>query len=302
MFFLFYFGFFIMIFFILQSIGLLTLWKRHFLGGFQCRYGPNKGGYSGLFQALFDGLKLLKKKQLFFFYSSWFSFLFMPLGGLVLMVFFWFTLPYFLVFLTFEYFSLFLFCLMGVSIYFIMLSGIFSGSKYSFIGGIRSCVQSYFYEIAFSVYLLIFLLFNKSLCLCFSFNFFFFLFFFPFFCLVLIDLHRVPFDFSECESELVSGYNLDYSSVGFAVLFLGEYGNLLYFSCLMSSLFFNMSFFFFYIFVCFIIFSRSSYPRFRFDMLMSLCWFLFLPFGFYFFGLSFVVFLMCLFSLIFFFE
>nr|AOP18806.1 NADH dehydrogenase subunit 1 [Dirofilaria repens] len=292
MFFLFYFGFFIMIFFILQSIAFLTLLERHFLGGSQCRIGPNKVGYSGLFQALFDGLKLLKKEQLFFFYSSWFSFLFMPLCCFVLMVFFWFTLPYLFVFLTFEYSSLFLFCLMGVSVYFIMLSGIFSGSKYSFIGGIRSCVQSYSYEIAFSVYLLIFLLFNKSLCLCFSFNFFFFLFFFPFFCLVLVDLHRVPFDFSECESELVSGYNLDYSSVGFAVLFLGEYGNLLYFSCLMSSLFFNMSFFFFYIFVCLVVFSRSSYPRFRFDMLMSLCWFLFLPFGLYFFGLSFVVFLM----------
>nr|NP_954722.1 NADH dehydrogenase subunit 1 [Dirofilaria immitis]CAD61196.1 NADH dehydrogenase subunit 1 [Dirofilaria immitis] len=299
MFFLFYFGFLIMIVFILQSVAFLTLLERHFLGGSQCRIGPNKVAYCGFFQAFFDGLKLLKKEQLVFFCSSWISFLFVPVCGFVLMIFFWFTLPYFFSFLTFEYSGVFLFCLMGVSVYFIMLSGIFSGGKYSFLGGIRSCAQSYSYEIAFSVYLLVFFLFNKSLCLFFSFSFFFFCFLFPFSCLVLVDLHRAPFDFSECESELVSGYNVDYSSMGFAFLFLGEYGNLLYFNCLVSSLFFDMSFFFFYFFVCFIIFSRSSYPRFRFDMLMSLCWFVFLPFGFYFFGLSFVVFLFCLFSLIF---
>nr|APA19083.2 NADH dehydrogenase subunit 1 [Onchocerca ochengi] len=287
-----YLGLLVMIVFILQAIAFLTLLERHFLGGSQCRVGPNKVGYSGVLQALFDGLKLLKKEQLLLCFSSWLSFLFMPVCGFVLMVFFWFTLPYFFSFLSFEYSGVFLFCLMGVSVYFIMLSGVFSGSKYSFVGGLRACVQSYSYEIAFSIYLLVFLLFNKGLCLSFSFCLFFFLFFFPFFCLVLVDLHRAPFDFSECESELVSGFNVEYSGVGFAALFLGEYGNLLYFGCLTSSLFFGMSFFFFYFIVCMIVFSRSAYPRFRFDKLMSVCWFLFLPVGFYFFGLSFVVFML----------
>nr|UYF12883.1 NADH dehydrogenase subunit 1 [Onchocerca lupi] len=282
----------VMIVFILQAVAFLTLLERHFLGGSQCRVGPNKVGYFGVLQALFDGFKLLKKEQLLLCFSSWFSFLFMPVCSFVLMVFFWFTLPYFFVFLSFEYSGVFLFCLMGVSVYFIMLSGVFSGSKYSFVGGMRACVQSYSYEIAFSIYLLIFLLFGKGLCLSFSFCLFFFCFFFPFFCLVLVDLHRAPFDLSECESELVSGYNVEYSGVGFAVLFLGEYGNLLYFSCLTSSLFFGMSFIFFYVVVCLVVFSRSAYPRFRFDMLMGICWFLLLPIGFYFFGLSFVVFVL----------
>nr|AEO27465.1 NADH dehydrogenase subunit 1 [Wuchereria bancrofti] len=292
MFVFYYVGIIVMIIFILQAIAFFVLLERHFLGSSQCRIGPNKVGYSGVLQAIFDGLKLLKKEQLVFYFSSWLSFLLMPVCGFVLMIFFWFTLPYFFNFMSFDYSGVFLFCLMGVSVYFIMLSGIFSGGKYSVIGGLRACAQSYSYEIAFSVYLLVFLLFNKSLCLFSSFCLFFFLFFLPFFCLVLIDVHRIPFDFSECESELVSGYNVEYSSVGFASLFLGEYGNLLYFSCLTSGLFFNMSFVFFYFIICLIIFCRSAYPRVRFDMLMYMCWFLFLPIGFYFFGFSFIAFML----------
>uniref|UniRef100_A0A8R1Y0D0 NADH-ubiquinone oxidoreductase chain 1 n=1 Tax=Onchocerca volvulus TaxID=6282 RepID=A0A8R1Y0D0_ONCVO len=90
----------------------------------------------------------------------------------------------------------------------------YSESKYSFIGGLRAFAQSYSYEIAFSVYLL-------------------FLFvFFSFFCLVLVDSHRAPFDLFECEIELVRGFNVEYSSVGFAAFILDECGNLLYFGCL----------------------------------------------------------------------
>lgn len=222
----------------------------------------------------------------------------MPVFSFVLMVFFWFTLPYFFFFFSFEYSGLFLLCLMGLSVYFVMLSGVFSGSKYSFIGGMRSCGQSYSYEISFFFYLLVFLLYNKGFCLCFSFSFFFLLFFFPFFCLVMADLYRAPFDFSECESELVRGFNVEYSRVGFAILFLSEYGNLLYFRCLLSGLFFSISFFFFYLIVCFFIFSRRAYPRFRFDFLMYICWYLFLPIGFFLFGFSFLFFMLYLFSLV----
>nr|AQM38785.1 NADH dehydrogenase subunit 1 [Setaria digitata] len=288
MFFLFYIGLLVMMVFVLQAVAFFTLLERHFLGGSQCRNGPNKVGYAGVLQALFDGLKLIKKEQLLYYFSSYVSFLFVPVCGFVVMFFFWFTLPYFFCFFTFDS-GIFLLCLMGFSVYPVMLSGIFSGGKYSFLGGMRSCCQSYSYEIVFSIYLVVFFFFNKSFVLSGSFVFLFFLFFLPFFCLVLIDLHRVPFDLSESESELVSGYNLEYSSVGFAFLFLGEYGNLLYFSYLTSCFFFDMSFFFFYLVVCAIVFSRSAYPRFRFDMMMSMCWFVILPFVLYFFGLVFVV-------------
>nr|QRZ60655.1 NADH dehydrogenase subunit 1 [Spirocerca lupi] len=290
MFYFYYLGILVMIVFILQAVAFLTLLERHLLGGSQCRIGPNKVSYNGLLQAVFDGFKLMKKEQLLPYFSSFFSFLFIPLFAFIIMVFFWFTLPYFFSFIFFEYSGLFLLCVMAFSVYPVMLSGIFSNSNYSFVGGLRSSSQSYSYEIAFSLYLLIFFVFNKGLFFFFNFNFFFFFFFLPWIIMILVDLHRAPFDFSECESELVSGFNVEYSSVGFVSLFLGEYGNMLYFSCLVSVLFFNMSFFVFYLMLFVIIFSRSSYPRFRFDKLMNLCWLNLLPLGFYFFGLYYFIF------------
>uniref|UniRef100_A0A0R3S3A9 NADH-ubiquinone oxidoreductase chain 1 n=1 Tax=Elaeophora elaphi TaxID=1147741 RepID=A0A0R3S3A9_9BILA len=184
----------------------------------------NKVGYCGLLQTFFDGFKLLKKEQLFLYFSSWFSFLLVPIFSFSLM----------------EFLFILLCCLA-----FLEVVGIF------LMGG---------YLLVLEVILmrLFFYLFN-----------------------VLVDFHRAPFDLFECEGELVRGFNVEYSRVGFASLFLSEYGNLLYFSCLTSS-----------------VFSHRTYPRLRFDFLMSTCWF-FLPIGFYLFGFSFAVFMLCLFSLIF---
>nr|BAV82707.1 NADH dehydrogenase subunit 1 [Gongylonema pulchrum] len=286
---MYYLGIFVMVIFILQGVAFLTLLERHVLGGSQCRVGPNKVGYSGLLQAIFDGLKLIKKEQLLIMFSPFVSFLLVPVFGFVSMIFFWFVLPYFFFFLSFDLSGLFFLCVMAFSVYPIMISGILSGGKYSFLGGVRSSSQSFSYEIAFSFYLLIFFIFNNGLFFFCGLNLFFLMLFFPFFFMVLMDLHRAPFDFAECESELVSGFNLEFPSIGFASLFLGEYGNLLFFSCLISVLFFNFSFFMFYIMLYLIIFSRSAYPRFRFDKLMSFSWFILLPLGFYFFGLFFVL-------------
>nr|YP_010332252.1 NADH dehydrogenase subunit 1 [Tetrameres grusi]UNY39751.1 NADH dehydrogenase subunit 1 [Tetrameres grusi] len=287
----FFVGLVVMIIFILQSVAFLTLLERHLLGGSQCRVGPNKVGFSGVLQAVFDGMKLVKKEQLFIFFSSLVSFFFVPVVGFIVMVFFWFSLPYFFSFLSFDFSGLFFFCLVSFFSYVVMLSGVFSGGMYSFVGGLRASAQSYSYEIAFSLFFLIFFVFNKGLFFYVNFCFVFFFLFFPCFIMILVDLHRAPFDFAECESELVSGFNVEYSSVGFAVLFLGEYGNLLYFGCLVSSLFFGFSFMVFYVLLFVIVFCRSCYPRFRFDKLMGLCWYGFLPIGFYFFGLYYVLFL-----------
>nr|WAP90826.1 NADH dehydrogenase subunit 1 [Neofoleyellides sp. XM-2022] len=287
---LFYLGLLVMIVFILQGVAFLTLMERHLLGGSQCRIGPNKVGFNGVLQALFDGFKLIKKEQLLPFYSSVVSFLMVPLLGFIIMVFFWFMLPYFIGVFSFDNSFLFLLCLMGLSVFPVMLSGVYSVGVYSYLGGLRAASQSYSYEISFSFYLLIFMVFNKGLFLFFNFGFIFFLFFFCFFVMVLMDVHRAPFDFSECESELVSGFNVEYSSIGFVSLFLSEYGNILFFGSLSSLLFFDMSLFFLYFFLFLVIFCRSSYPRMRFDNLMSFCWLYLLPVGVYFLGFYFLIF------------
>lgn len=97
----------------------------------------------------------------------------------------------------------------------------------------------------------------------------FVLFFLPFFFVILGELNRAPFDFSEGESELVSGYNVEFGSVSYALLYIGEYGSLLFFRMVFSLFFFGGSFLVFYLFVCLLIFVRSSFPRFRYDMMMG---------------------------------
>nr|QDF64297.1 NADH dehydrogenase subunit 1 [Physaloptera rara] len=281
---LFLLGVLIMLLLILQAVAFLTLLERHLLGGSQCRIGPNKVGFNGILQAVFDGVKLMKKEQIVLSGSSFFMFLVVPVMGFLAMMTVWFTLYYFFEFLSFKYSGVFLLCVMSFFVFPVLLSGVFSSSKYSFLGGLRSSVQSFSYEIAFSLYLLCLLFCWGGLMI---FSGFFLVFYIMFFCVlffVLVDLHRAPFDFSECESELVSGYNVEYSSVGFAILFLGEYGNIIFFSCLLSCLFFSFSFGVVYLMLFFVIFSRSAYPRFRFDKLMGVCWLSFLPLGIYLFG------------------
>nr|WVH37138.1 NADH dehydrogenase subunit 1 [Physaloptera clausa] len=277
-------GILIMLLLILQAVAFMTLLERHLLGGSQCRVGPNKVGVGGILQAIFDGVKLMKKEQIVLESSSFFVFLGVPVVGFLSMGAIWFTLCYFFEFLSFKFSGVFLLCVMSFFVFSVLLSGVFSGSKYSFLGGLRSSVQSFSYEIAFSLYFLCLLLCYGSLSIFKGFYLVVFLMFFCFLFFILVDLHRAPFDFSECESELVSGYNVEYSSVGFAVLFLSEYGNIIFFSCLLSCLFFNFSFFIVYMLLFFVIFSRSAYPRFRFDKLMAVCWLGFLPLGIYLFG------------------
>ena len=289
-------GVLIMLLLILQAIAFLTLLERHLLGGSQCRVGPNKVGLRGILQAIFDGLKLVKKEQIVLRGVSFFVFLLIPIIGFSAMVSVWFVLNYYYDFLSFKFSGVFLLCVISFFVFPVMLSGVFSNSKYRFLGGLRSTVQRFSYEIAFSLYFLCLLLCWGDLLI---FKGFFLLGLVIFFCIlffILVDLHRAPFDFSECESELVRGYNVEYSSVGFAILFLGEYGNIIFFSCLLSCLFFDFSFLVVYVLLFFIVFSRRAYPRFRFDKLMNICWLIFLPLGIYFFGFYLVV-LLCLFSL-----
>nr|YP_008145655.1 NADH dehydrogenase subunit 1 [Ascaridia galli]AGI96008.1 NADH dehydrogenase subunit 1 [Ascaridia galli]ANE06298.1 NADH dehydrogenase subunit 1 [Ascaridia galli]ANE06299.1 NADH dehydrogenase subunit 1 [Ascaridia galli]ANE06301.1 NADH dehydrogenase subunit 1 [Ascaridia galli]ANE06302.1 NADH dehydrogenase subunit 1 [Ascaridia galli] len=277
--------------FVVTSIAFVTLYERHLLGGSQQRIGPNKSSFMGFLQAMFDGVKLLKKEQESSLKSSEISFLLVPGIAFGVMYLEWFVLPYFFDFFTFEFCIMFFLCLVGFAVYATLVSGIVSKSKYSMLGAIRASGQSVSYEIAFSLYLLVVIMY---------FNMFYFYSYFylgllwiylPFLMMILAELGRAPFDFAEGESELVSGYNVEFGSVAFVLLFLGEYGSLLFFSVLSSVIFFNFSLFMSYLVFSLLVFIRSAYPRFRYDFMMGFFWFKLLPISLVFLFFTVVLFL-----------
>nr|YP_009162839.1 NADH dehydrogenase subunit 1 [Gnathostoma spinigerum]AKM22104.1 NADH dehydrogenase subunit 1 [Gnathostoma spinigerum] len=263
--------------FIVQGIAFITLYERHLLGSSQGRIGPNKVSFMGVLQAIFDGVKLLKKEQITTLNSSELSFLLVPGVAFVTMYLEWFTLPYFFEFLTFQYSILFFLCLLGFTVYSTLISGIVSKSKYGMVGALRASNQSISYEIAFSLYLLMIVMYFNSLNFFYSLNWGLLIIFVPFFFMILAELNRAPFDFAEGESELVSGFNVEYSSVAFVLLFLSEYGSLLFFSVLYSVLFLDFSLVGSFIIFSAVIFVRSAFPRFRYDKMMGVFWFSLLP-------------------------
>nr|QZH43780.1 NADH dehydrogenase subunit 1 [Cylicostephanus minutus]QZH43816.1 NADH dehydrogenase subunit 1 [Cylicostephanus minutus] len=279
----------LMMVFILQAIAFITLYERHLLGSSQNRLGPTKVSFMGVLQALLDGVKLLKKEQMTPLNSSDLSFLLVPGISFVVMYLEWYILPYFFDFLSFEYSMLFFLCLIGFSVYTTLISGIVSKSKYGIVGALRASSQSVSYEIAFSLYLLAIMIHYSMFSFVSEFNLSLLIIYLPFLVMIIAELNRAPFDFAEGESELVSGYNVEYASVAFVLLFLSEYGSLIFFSVMSSMLFFKFSMVMSFVFFSVIVFIRSSYPRFRYDKMMTMFWFKFLPisliFLFYFFVL-----------------
>lgn len=264
-------------FFILQAIAFITLYERHLLGRRQNRLGPTKVSFIGVLQALLDGVKLLKKEQMTPLNSSDLSFLLVPGISFVVMYLEWYVLPYFFQFIRFEYSLLFFLCLIGFSVYTTLIRGIVSKSKYGIVGALRARSQRISYEIAFSLYLLAVIIHYNIFMFVRGIRWSLLVIYLPFLVIIVAELNRAPFDFAEGESELVRGYNVEYASVAFVLLFLSEYGSLIFFSVIGSILFFNFSIIIRFLIFSLIIFIRSSYPRFRYDIIMRIFWFKFLP-------------------------
>nr|UPL65571.1 NADH dehydrogenase subunit 1 [Dicranocephalus sp.]CZR75483.1 nicotinamide adenine dinucleotide dehydrogenase, subunit 1 [Dicranocephalus albipes] len=281
----------IMIICILVAVAFVTLLERKVLGYIQLRKGPNSVGFMGLLQPFSDGIKLFFKEQTYPYMSNFIIYYFSPVFMLLLSFSMWLLYPQLVNVYNFNFGLLFFLCCTGMGVYGVMLSGWSSNSKYALLGGLRAMAQTISYEVSMAMIMLCFFIFI------FSYNFmdfmnyqrllWFVFFSFPLlFCWLsscLAETNRSPFDFAEGESELVSGFNVEYSSGGFAFIFLSEYMNIIFMSLLTVIIFFGCDLYsiFFYFKVVFIVFwfiwVRGTLPRFRYDKLMYLTWKVFLP-------------------------
>lgn len=269
---------------IFLGVAFFTLVERKLLRYSQLRKGPNKVLFIGLFQPLSDAFKLILKTRKIPFLGNSYLYFFSPFLRLFLILGLW-ILYISLVSFNWLFFGfLFYLCLATIAVYPILSAGWASNSKYTFIGRIRSLAQILSYEIRYIFMILTVLIFILSYRFERLFNNTWFIsimnpiWMMCWICLLVAETNRAPFDFAEGESELVSGFNTEYSRGGFAIIFLSEYGNIMFLSILrrLFVLTFITNFIGLFLITvlisCLIVFIRSSYPRFRYDLLITIAW------------------------------
>nr|YP_010296016.1 NADH dehydrogenase subunit 1 [Polistes hebraeus]UMB50758.1 NADH dehydrogenase subunit 1 [Polistes hebraeus] len=272
---------------ILVGVAFLVLLERKFLGYVQDRKGPNKVFFLGIFQPFSDAIKLFIKENIKLMKVNLFFYLVSPMFGFIMVMVLILGLPLDINIYSMNLFLLYLMSCLSIGVYIILMSSWSSNSNYSMLGGIRSLSQSLSYEV--SMFLIFFIMFNyvesfqliefmkfqKSL----SFWFVNLIIFLILFISMIAELNRMPFDFIEGESELVSGFNVEYMSVSFTFIFLAEYMMILLMMEYFVMMFFGYSMYFikniFYVlfFSLMIILIRGVLPRLRYDNLMYFCWY-----------------------------
>lgn len=290
---------------LLIAVAYFTIAERKIMGAIQRRRGPNVVGYVGLTQPLADGLKLFVKETTLPANADTNVFLLAPLLFFILSLISWVVIPFAkgVVAADINLGVLYLLAISSLNVYGILFAGWSSNSKYAYLGALRSAAQMISYEISIG-----FCVLNVAVCAG-SFNLtsivmaqqktWYIVPLFPIFIIfyisMLAETNRHPFDLPEAEAELVSGYNVEYSAMTFALFFLGEYANMLLMSTVSALLFlggwltpFNFTAFNLIpgtiwlsikiiIGVIFFIVTRATLPRYRYDQLMSLGWKCFLP-------------------------
>lgn len=278
---------------VLVGVAFLTLFERKILGYIQIRKGPNKVGFMGLLQPFSDAVKLFTKEQVYPYRSNYLVYYFCPVFSLFLALFTWLCIPYFIKIFSFNLGILFFLACTSLGVYSVIIAGWSSNSSYALLGGLRSVAQTISYEVSLALILISFIFLISSFNLYVFFDkqkliWFFFLglpLAYVWFISSLAETNRTPFDFAEGESELVSGFNVEYSSGGFALIFLAEYARILFISMLFSLVFLggDLISYLFYLKLTFISFMfiwvRGTIPRFRYDKLIYLAWKIYLSFS-----------------------
>ncbi|WP_417905201.1 NADH-quinone oxidoreductase subunit NuoH [Candidatus Tisiphia endosymbiont of Micropterix aruncella] len=293
---------------LLLCVAYLTYAERRVIGLMQLRKGPNVVGPFGLLQPIADAVKLLFKETIIPNQADKILFTLAPMITLILSLIGWAVIPFDkkLVLADINVGVLYIMAISSLAVYGIIIAGWASNSKYAFLGAVRSSAQMISYEVSIGLVIVTVLLTTGTLNLSEIiekqrlFPWWVDLMLLPmaviFFISVLVETNRLPFDLSEAESELVAGYNVEYSSMGFALFFLGEYANMILASGMTTTFFlggylppfgikvlnFVPGFMWFILKTGFLLFCflwiRATLPRYRYDQLMRLGWKVFLPF------------------------
>nr|ART65353.1 NADH dehydrogenase subunit 1 [Xenotoca variata] len=287
-----------LIVFILLAVALLTLVERKVLGYMQLRKGPNVVGPYGLLQPFADGLKLLIKEPIRPSTASPLLFIMTPILAFTLALALWTPMPLPFPMADLNLGILFILAISSLAVYSVLGSGWASNSKYALIGALRAVAQTISYEVSLGLILLNAIIFTGGFTLqTFSTAQENIWLIFPawplaimWYVSTLAETNRAPFDLTEGESELVSGFNVEYAGGPFALFFLAEYANILLMNTLSAVLFLGSSFFHLApeitsialmtkaaLLSVLFVWVRASYPRFRYDQLMHLIWKNFLP-------------------------